>query len=190
MDFESIMERKQPVRTKVEIVLDDEYADAVGTARFHLNRAQLDLLGAQQAVNDAGELVTEAQQDAVDVARDKVEQYEAELVALRASKDEHVITFEFRALSSREIDALIKAHRPTDAQKTEARKLGLQPPAWNVETYPPALVAAALVSPEMTADQVAELFNSDTWNPAELQSIYQAAEAAIGTRRVVDLGEG
>ncbi|HSH61270.1 MAG TPA: hypothetical protein VK988_16840 [Acidimicrobiales bacterium] len=35
-------------------------------------------------------------------------------------------------------------NRPTEKQKTEARKQNQDPPEWNIDSFPPALVAAAL----------------------------------------------
>ena len=73
------------------------------------------------------------------------------------------------------------------ADKTEADKQ--TPPPWNGDTYGPALVHAATVSPVWSAEQWAELWNDDRWNMAELRRLFETADNLTVELKVVDLGE-
>lgn len=72
------------------------------------------------------------------------------------------VEFTFRALGAKAWSDLVAAH----PGKTDGEP-------WDVDTLAPALVAASAVDPEMTPDDVAELF--ETLNFAQRQQLIDAA---------------
>jgi hypothetical protein len=87
----------------------------------------------------------------------------AEVLALEAEIDESLVAFRFRALSARDWRVLMAAHPPTKQQKTANEQATL-----NEDSFWPAAVAACLVDPALTPEQVLELeasvLTSDQWD--------------------------
>jgi hypothetical protein len=86
-----------------------------------------------------------------------------EVLALEAEIDASLISFRFRALSARDWRVLTAAHPPTKQQKTANEQATL-----DEDSFWPAAVAACLVDPALTVDQVLELessvLTSDQWD--------------------------
>lgn len=81
----------------------------------------------------------------------------AELVALEDELAQYEVTFKVAALPRKKWHDLLAAHPPTAAQKkAEGGRLDFNP-----ETFPGAAIAACLVSPAMTREQVEVLENGD-----------------------------
>jgi hypothetical protein len=78
------------------------------------------------------------------------------------------ITLQFQSISASELDKLRGKHIPTTKQRAEG--IGV-----NMDTFAPALVAATLVDPPMTEDEVRELWNSDYWSTGELGQLFATA---------------
>ena len=91
------------------------------------------------------------------------------------------------------------AHPPTAAQQAEFKEMqvaagvdraNLRSLAFNSETFPPALIAAACVDPAMAESDAIELWDSDEWSEAELADLLAAAQAINERHRRVELGKG
>lgn len=78
--------------------------------------------------------------------------------------------FVFHALSASELDKLQAKYPPTAQQK-------LQGLAWNSDTFPPALVAACLQEPEVSAEEMVEIWTSGEWSTGELSTLFNTATA-------------
>ncbi len=80
------------------------------------------------------------------------------------------ITFIFKSLGRIVYDDLVELpeHQPSDEQKKEGAQ-------FNPDTFPPALVAAAAVDPEISIEEAVEIFGDSEWNGAELQKLFFAA---------------
>ena len=191
MDFEQAQATKQAVVMRERIVLDGEWADEVAKAQNDVRRLtnEVDMLDrfAEAAIE---EVEREKYFTQVADKRGDLEEAQERVDALVAQSDEKTIEFTFHGLSPSNYDKLVMRHRPTPEQRQEAKRNNMQAPQWNVDTFPPALIARCLVSPAWTEEQVASLWSDDNWNPAELQSLFQAADRCVGARKVVDLGEG
>lgn len=96
---------------------------------------------------------------------------------LKKSRKELTVTIElsgdpvelkFRAISQNELDKLRAKHKPTTEQK--AQGLGV-----NLKSFQPALVAATLVDPELTEEEVQSIWTSDDWSEGELGNLFNAA---------------
>jgi hypothetical protein len=110
--------------------------------------------------------------------------------ALEERRDECAIEFVFRSIGRPAFEELVGEHPATKAQKEEAKREGNEDLTWNPETFPQALVKAALVSPEMSEEDVEEMWDSPDWNQAELISLFYAALEVNQSRRIIEVGKG
>lgn len=88
-------------------------------------------------------------------------------------------TLTFRGLPGPQYRALIKAHKPTEEQAEDGH-------AWNEDTFPASLIAAASVD-GMSEEDAAELMA--TWSQTEGISLFHAALTPQQDDRT-DLGKG
>jgi len=97
----------------------------------------------------------------------------------------------FRGIGRARYDALQERHPPTAEQQLKTKQqLGTDDKlAWNPDTFPPALIAACLVEPKLTEEEVQRLWISDEWNQAELATLITTALEVNSTRRTVELGK-
>lgn len=121
----------------------------------------------------------------------------AELVELEADKEAASVTMRFRTIGRKKYNKLVKAHPPTAEQVAEYQGANLvqdlnnpdgpkvptsEEPPYNPETFPDELIAATLVDPELTRDQLEELL--DEWNETEWMQLWMAAMSVCSTSRV------
>lgn len=171
--FDHLKSRKKPVTQQVEICLDSELADVVTDAQQALEAAR-----AKSARMPNNADLFAAEQDA-----------EHELKRAQADAAKVTVTFTFRGIGRRAYDNLLTKHQPDKEQRERFKREGQPGLNYDVEKFPPALVAASLVDPELTADEVQELWDSEDWNDAELQALFMGARGANEARRLVDLGK-
>lgn len=84
------------------------------------------------------------------------------------------------------LEQIRDAHPPTVEQRAAARQAQLDAGrarhelvelVHNPDTYPPALIAACAVDPEMTYDEAVELWTAPSTSQADRVRLFQAAEA-------------
>lgn len=127
--------------------------------------------------------------------RARLEGSDDEVAELEAKVTEATVTFAFRSIGRRALEALRLAHPPTDEDKAEAERHGVDPAVlpW-AETFEPALLAACLIPEEgedpLTAEDFAELYESENWNAAELRSLFGTALSVNQTNSIEALGKG
>ena len=172
--FDHLRGRKKPNTKKVLVVLDPDLADEFNAARQRLDRAKI----RYESRPDTPEYITEH------------DQAKAEFDALRERIDDELVEFSFRSIGPKQFEELLLAHQPTPEQRAEAKRKGDDPPNWNPDTFPQALVAASLMSPKMTEAEVKELYNDPDWSGGETSQFFFAALDANSNRRTVDLGKG
>lgn len=165
------LKAKKPVEDTVEILLDDEPTKAVTEAREALLEAE-------------GALHEKAGDPKLKKARDEAKKA---LDAAMAEQDGEIVTIKFRSCGRKRYEQLLDANPPTDEEQRKAKDAGGEA-AWNNETFPVALIAASAIEPELSVEQVAELF--DEWNNAEAQMLFLAAFRVNTSRRLPDLGNG
>lgn len=176
LSFEELISKKKAVTKTVAIPLDPGLAEELTKAK-----EERDNLARTAAIRDKD---TDAAARLWQ-AEENVAQIEQQL-----RDTDSVAYFKLRAIGRAAFDALVNAHPPTSAQRAKAKSLGLGGEmAWNPDTFPPALVAACLVDPEMTEDQARLLWEDDSWNAAETQALMDAALEVNGTRSIVELGK-
>jgi hypothetical protein len=111
-------------------------------------------------------------------ARTELDKATVERDEAKQAYDQVAIPVRFRALSRPALEALYKAHKPSEAEAEEGAE-------W-AATFPAALIAAASVD-GMTETEAQELL--DTWSLAEANAMFNAAHGVQNTTRA-DLGKG
>ena len=172
---------KKPLTIKHEVVLDNELADALVTAR-----AAYELAEAHYKAKPGDEERARAFEEA------ERAYHEAQEAATP-----HVIVVTLRGMGRHRFDLLKRAHPPTEQDIKDAEKVGIDVKQleFSPQTFPPAVIAATLIDPEtgepmMSAEEVnAEIWESEAWNAAEADSLYLACMKANQARSTVDLGK-
>lgn len=111
------------------------------------------------------------------------ERYEAAEEALNEATVEMV----FEAIGRRDYENLLMEHPPSTEQEKQAKEAG-EKVDYNIDTFPPALVAATCIEPKFSEEEAYELFEQSTG--PECMVFFTAAMAVCGTTRVGDLGKG
>ena len=76
----------------------------------------------------------------------------------------------FRALPGDDYDALKGKFPPKPTDKTQGWE-------WDPERFPAALVAATLVRPQLSLEEVQAMWGSKGWSPGELGNLFGVAQA-------------
>lgn len=145
-----------------------------------------DLTAAEKALGDAelrartdpthGAEVTKAKAE-VDKARRRVEETTMQLLVAGIGKHAK--------------EELVNLHPPRDEDHQSARDSTGNENAraeYNLDTYPPALIAASLVEPKLSADEVAQLLAG--WTDGEYLTLWMAAIQVNADSSLVGLGKG
>jgi len=177
--LDHLRSRKKPLTQSVTIVLDSEVAEQWDEANDALNNARNAIAVAERERAPRPRLA-QLESDAADA--------EAKVEELRPIVREHSQDFRFRSIGRRAFEELIGQHPATAAQKAKALADNDPEPAWNGETFAPALVAASMIEPPATEAEVIDLWNDAAWSGPELLTLWAAALNVNNTRRVADLG--
>lgn len=174
--YDHLKSMKKPVLKTIRICLNSELSQALADAEGELQMAEIE---AEHSPNP------ETAQRLADVQR-RIEE-------ARAAATEQSVKFVFRSIGRKTYERLVRENPPTEKQKKEAEDRGDNPDDldWDAEKFPPLLVAATLVEPELTEEQVLEIFNSDDWSSTELSILYVTAqEAQMANTIIASLGKG
>lgn len=167
--------KKKPLTKTVTVVLDPDLAE-----EYEQLRQQRDMAHAR----------TQVQPDNPEGHAQLLEADAAlEACKVRLEEEDAVAYFTFRGIGRAAYEKLVDSHPPTAEQRTKAKAGGMGDLAWNHDTLPPALVAACLVEPQLSYEDVLDLWCSPDWNQAELAVLLNTAIEVNGSRRTVDLGK-
>jgi hypothetical protein len=113
---------------------------------------------------------------------------QAEVEGLEAQQEDKVLTFKFRALGLVEYEELLSKHRPTAEQVERAKAAGAMfPPNWNTETFPLALIGAALVEPAFSAEELQQLYAGDAFAEAADDAPQRCLLSAIEFKEMLNV---
>ena len=169
------LSKKKPRQASIPIVLDDDALEAYRLAEQEYEGAKL---LAQVA---SGEKATEE-------AFTRLKEAEAALDAAAEVLEANVVVMKFQAIGRKVYDALLHEHPPTDQQVAEAKERGEDAPAYNFDTFAPALIAASCITPDdLTIEDVQRMY--DEWNTAEIMQLWVGALAANSQSSAPDLGK-
>lgn len=171
--YSDLKNRKKPVSKKVYIALDSDKADAFNELASKFQEAQ------EEFDRNPSDKKT----------KQEFEKIKSEYDAALAESEEFVVEFVVRSIGRDRFEEILNDNPPTEQQKNKAKKDGEEEPSWNPETFMPALMAASIVSPAITEEEMQEMWTSEDWNAAELFIIFAAALQVNQTRKVVNLGK-
>lgn len=148
----------KPRRSVVRIILDDSVRQEVEAARAHLKR--------EVARPDRG-LSSDAEKRVQDA---------------EAAAEEAAVSFVFEAVPRAKLAELIAACPPTTEQldqwKEEDRNnplVVIPAPEFDIDLFPPRLIAASLVEPETTEEEVVEMWQSGEWSDSIWGELWKTA---------------
>lgn len=193
------LQKKKPLERKVPVVLNDEPTFALQAAEKELTRVQgeFDSWMAERRelqIRALATLPVERREAFLTELPDPpgTESRRAELLAAKEAVEgakealrADTVMVTVRAIGRKPYDKLLGEHPPTDEQLAEAAANGEELPAYNFDTFPPALVAASAVNPVMPLEYVQEIW--DEWNSAEITELFTAS-LIVNTMRRRDLG--
>lgn len=168
------LKKKQASTVKVRITMSDDIATALNEAENNYAMAQMQVMGGE------GDLALQA----------KAEQAEAALQTARQAAEEDAIEFVFRSIGRKAYDKLVTDNQPTKQDEADVVAQGGDPKdlQWSPQSFPTALMAASIVHPQLSEEEVVEMWEGDNWSGNELQTLFFAALAAQQKSRVVQLG--
>lgn len=154
---------------------------------------------------DAAEALEEAQRDLFLAGEDpeRLAAAQARYDAAQADVEKATLVLHFRGIGRKRYDDLIDEHPPTEkqlakyrerkaeeARKPLAEREYVPAPAFDLETFAPALISAALTDPVWTPEQVDEFFSGPEWNVGEIQLAFNTAMDAQTDVREVGFPKG
>lgn len=116
------------------------------------------------------------------------DEQEAILASLEKQVAEDTVEFTLRAVGAKKFFRLVKDNPPTQEQVEEALKQEDEV-NWNGETFPPALVWACLLEPQMPKEEFDEMWEDDLSVGEQMMLLMAALEVNQGTP-LVDVGNG
>jgi len=159
-----ILAAKKPNKRTIDVVLD---ADLAGQIR--LKEQEL-----AQLKNRRGKSLA-----------DGIGPLEVELDELYETAADMAVTFTFQDIGRKAFDTMVLAHQPTPEQKKHIAEMGGGILEYNIETFPPALMAASAVDPEMTVEEAEEIFNE--WSSGDAEILFTTALLVCKERASVPL---
>jgi hypothetical protein len=114
--------------------------------------------------------------------------YEQARADWQARMDEASVVLTLRAIGRKAYGELVDQHPPTEEQRREAKDRGMQPLDYNPESFAPEIIAASLVDPELSKEEVKILF--DEWNQGEVTRLYLAALEVNTGSKIADFSKG
>lgn len=168
------LKKKEASTAKVLITMSASVAEDLEDAENDLAMIQMRKMQGEEGPEFAAE--TKAAEEKVRIAKD-------------AAKED-AVEFVFRSVGRKAYDNIVTQNPPTDENRKEVEAQGGDPKTiqWNPYTFPQALVAASMIHPHMSEEEVVELWDSPEWGGNELQQLFYAALAVQQKNRVVQLG--
>lgn len=107
----------------------------------------------------------------------------------------NAIKFVFKSIGRKKMDALITNNPATDEEKAEELKSGSGDDGepidltWSPKTFPTALIARAMVEPELSEAEILEWMDDDEWGAPEIMTLFSTALQANTTHQLISLGK-
>lgn len=160
--MEEIIRRKKPNRASCDILMDPDIKHRIERKQAEVDKLKSKIEWAKSKRNAPSLADRGPRED-----EEKLTGLEEELMELYELADEETVTFTFQDIGRLPYDTLIAQHPPTPEQikeyEAEAKRMGMSLAeagglAFNPQTFPPALMAAASYEPEISAKQSIEIF--------------------------------
>lgn len=158
-----IIAAKKPNTRTIDIVLDTDLANEIKLKEQELGQAKSRRRDLAHGVGPIEVELDELYERAADIA----------------------VTFTFQDMGRKPFDDLILAHPPTSQQKQHIADLGGGVLEYNIDTFPPALLAATAIDPVMTVEEAETIFNE--WGSGEAELLFSVALMVCKERASVPL---
>ena len=165
--IEEIVRLKKPNRKKCEILLDSELGSNIDELRAEISMLE------RKAARGSGSLADGVGKE-LDRKREMLDQLEEQA-------EESLAVFWFQDIGRLNYDKLVSDHRPTDDQKkmyVEAGGVGVL--AYNLETFPPALISEASIEPEIPLEFATQI--CEEWGEGDIETLFNTALLACKER--------
>lgn len=159
-----ILARKKPNIRSIDICLDSDLA-----AEIQALEREID-----QAKRKRGKSLA-----------DGTARLEVQLDELYERAAAESVTFTFQDIGRKAFDELVMAHPATKDQKERVAELGGGILEYNIDTFPPALLAATAIDPEMTVEDAQQIF--DVWGSGDAEILFTQALLVCKERTSVPL---
>ncbi len=159
-----ILRDKKPNSRTVDIVLDSDLAGEIQLKEQEL--AQMRVRKGRSLADGVGPL-------------------QIELDALYEQAADIAVTFTFTDCGRKNFDQLVLDHSPTKAQRDHIAELGGGILEYNIDTFPPALLALTASDPEMSLEEATEIFN--TWGSGDAEILFTTALIVCKERTSIPL---
>lgn len=163
--------KKKPLEQQIPIVVDPDVVDVYEEAQQEYERASL-LARTLLAADGADESSSVAL--AAKEASERLVAAESALNAAGEALEDAVVIMTFRSIGARRFDEMIVEHPPTDKQVEEAKEKGEDPPAYDVNTFGPALVHASCIVPDDLTLEDVEGYYAE-WNQGDIMLLWMGA---------------
>ena len=159
-----------------------------GDAARELGEAQADLADAEmrfEVVDPLDTALRATRSKAVSKARERLKR------ARKQAVDESY-AHRLQGLPKVTFEELVRQHAPSDKQKKEWTEAGMRgEPAFDTDTFPPALVAACSIDPPLTEENTKEMWLAEdsVWPAAVLKALFNVAHRLSTSDGIVNLGK-
>ncbi|HEY8881938.1 MAG TPA: hypothetical protein VIM47_00910 [Dermatophilaceae bacterium] len=186
---------KLPRRVTVGIYLDDTAVAAVvdadadlTAARERLDASRPRRIAEARAAATPEDVIGQTLVDQVhDLDAQALAPLEEAATAALDALDAATRWFTFRGLGRTPYRELLEKHAARDVDDQVMADLGQGDNApYNLDTFPPALVQAASIDPVLDGDDIATIFDGDTWNGVEVNTLVSYAQLAQSQAPVAD----
>ena len=168
---EDIIRLRKPNEKTVEILLEPTLKEAIEKKQAEVDYAVRMEQRKGKSLNTRG-----------------AESLQAELDQMIEDAQSETVEFHFRDIGRKKLDALVLAHPPTDEQKQQWKDEGNQGVlGYNLETFPPALIAATAFDPELSLAQAQQI--CDEWGGGDIEALFYGALAACKERTSIPLSK-
>ena len=151
---------KKPNTRKCTILLDSSLAHEIGEL--------------EAEIEAMGKLQNTQRSSLADTTSKDIEARIEDLDKLREEAESLTVVFTFRDIGRRNYDDLVTAHKPTDEEKQEYKEAGGEGVlAYSTLTFPPALVHATAIEPEIPIDEATEIF--EEWAEGDIELLFTTA---------------
>lgn len=164
-DISEIIRRKKPNEKQVEILLEPVLKSAIEEKEKEVDRAmRLERSGRKSIDQKAASTLQE------------------ELDAMLEEARENSVIFHFRDIGRKNLDQLVLKYPPTEEQKALWKAEGNQGTlGYNLETFPPALIAACCIDPVMTYEEAVTI--CEEWGGGDIETLFYAGAMAACKER-------
>lgn len=159
------------------------------------NEKQVDILlepllkaKVEEKTREVEQLTRAEQRGRKDLSQKSAIKAQEELDAIMDEVRSESVTFLFRDIGRKKLDTLIAAHRPTEEMKTQWKDEGNAGSlAYNLETFPPALIAACCVDPEMSLEDAQAI--CEEWGGGDIEALFYGALASCREQTSIPLSK-